>query len=411
MSIADEDPVNDSMPSVRIRQHLSRPGPVSAALADHVAEVLRANKYASDDQVEADSRRILDACMEVAMSKLRSEDGSAADRELERLRRTASRWAREGVPIGTINSAVHDGFRIATGMILSSADDSVPVDIAAGVQMLIELLESVTVTVSTAYIEHYRSPYQQHQAAVETIMSALLHGRSAASIARLSGIEIASSYTVLAIALLPHGEQQNRGVDIDVVGRRTLRRVQVVLADLGDHSVLSRLGPAGGTILIPRAPSYEWMRALVTRMSMAAQAPIVAACVEANTEDLPTASGQANALVDLAQRLGRPPGLYRFGDLAYEYQLMQPGPGHDHLVATLEPLRAHPELLRTLRVHLQNELHRQRSARQLHLHANSLDNRLRRIGELTGLNPARPQELATLQAALIAADLSGPARL
>lgn len=85
-----------------------------------------------------------------------------------------------------------------------------------------------------------------------------------------------------------------------------------------------------------------------------------------------------------------------------DYQLTRPGVARRELAALLDPLADHPELLQTLEVHLGYDLNRRRTASTLHIHANTVDYRLRRIAELTGLDPARRVDLRHLEAALVA---------
>jgi DNA-binding PucR family transcriptional regulator len=78
----------------------------------------------------------------------------------------------------------------------------------------------------------------------------------------------------------------------------------------------------------------------------------------------------------------------------------------------LGPLDAYAErrssdLLETLEAFLACELDRRRTAQQLHVHPNTLDYRLRRIAELTGLEPGRPRDLVLLELALARRRLAG----
>ncbi|WP_309240246.1 helix-turn-helix domain-containing protein [Actinomadura sp. J1-007] len=70
-------------------------------------------------------------------------------------------------------------------------------------------------------------------------------------------------------------------------------------------------------------------------------------------------------------------------------------------------------MLETLRAYSDHGFGRRRTAAALHIHPNTLDYRLRRMTVLTGLDPARPADLLTLQAALLvrrdAASGTGPA--
>lgn len=59
-------------------------------------------------------------------------------------------------------------------------------------------------------------------------------------------------------------------------------------------------------------------------------------------------------------------------------------------------------MLETLRTRISNNLNRQRTARILHVHTNTVDYRLKRIGQLTGFDPTQAAGLWYLRSALVA---------
>lgn len=65
------------------------------------------------------------------------------------------------------------------------------------------------------------------------------------------------------------------------------------------------------------------------------------------------------------------------------------------------------ELLRTARVLLDHDLDRRRTATVLHLHPNTVAQRVRRLEDLTGLRMTRPRDLLQLTAALTVARIAG----
>lgn len=65
------------------------------------------------------------------------------------------------------------------------------------------------------------------------------------------------------------------------------------------------------------------------------------------------------------------------------------------------------ELMRTARVHLEHSLDRRATANALHLHPNTVAQRIRRLEELTGLQLARPRDLLQLASALTVAQVAG----
>jgi DNA-binding PucR family transcriptional regulator len=64
-------------------------------------------------------------------------------------------------------------------------------------------------------------------------------------------------------------------------------------------------------------------------------------------------------------------------------------------------------LLATLRAWLAAGMSTPETARTMFVHVNTVNYRLRRIGELTGLQPSRPADLIQLQLALTVAEISG----
>jgi sugar diacid utilization regulator len=65
------------------------------------------------------------------------------------------------------------------------------------------------------------------------------------------------------------------------------------------------------------------------------------------------------------------------------------------------------ELLRTARVLLDHDLDRRAAAAVLHLHPNTVQQRIRRLEDLTGLRVSRPRDLVRLTAALTVARIAG----
>ncbi|WP_084515587.1 PucR family transcriptional regulator [Nocardia acidivorans] len=262
-------------------------------------------------------------------------------------------------------------------------------EVAVSARRLLEALSAVDATLSTAAPAEPLTP-----------AAALLAGH-AATAARPHGAEAA--YHVLALSIPAHPGERHPAVDGELVARRRLRCVQAELASRCANRALCTLGPDGGTVLLPEsATEATELDAIITGLSAVAQVRVTATVMYAATPDVPGAAEQAHELLDIVHRLGCAPGLYRFDDLAMEYQLTRPGPGREYLGALLDPLDEYPELLETLRRHLGNDLNRRRTARGLGVHANTIDYRLKRIGQLTGFDPAQSAGLWYLRSALVA---------
>ncbi|MGK8505620.1 PucR family transcriptional regulator [Nocardia asiatica] len=295
------------------------------------------------------------------------------------------------------------GFKFGLDLLFTDRGSAHPVDIATGAATIVELSNLLSATVGKAYVREYKAIAAEHHTAVHTLTSALLGGHATSAMARECGIPLAEEYFVLALAVPAHPDESHPRLDRQVVARRKLRRLQAALAVLFDDRALSLLSVDGGTVLIPcTGPAAPGLDEVVERLSAAAQVPVTATVVSASPDDVSAAAGQAHELLDTVQQLGRGPGLYRFPELALHYQLTRPGVGRDRLRTHLAPLLGHPELLETLRTHLDTGMHRLRTARRLHVHPNTVDYRLRRIAQLTGLDPADGRGLWYLRSALIA---------
>ncbi|MFF4173034.1 helix-turn-helix domain-containing protein [Streptomyces sp. NPDC001744] len=91
-------------------------------------------------------------------------------------------------------------------------------------------------------------------------------------------------------------------------------------------------------------------------------------------------------------------------DVLLEYHLSRHDESSDRIAALLNPLNGRPDLVETLRAHLEHRHDRRSTARHLGLHPNTVDNRLARINELAGLDSASLHGSALALAALLPRD-------
>ncbi|QLY34500.1 helix-turn-helix domain-containing protein [Nocardia huaxiensis] len=381
---------------------------LSQRLVTHFADNVAPCGTLPGDALRGDVTTVTRTCLELTAAVLEERDVSG---KIERLQRAGEDWAREGIPIGTIHRAVHDGFALGLELILDVATPEDYERLAVTARRLLEVQAVVNSAFAVAYVREHRAVVAEHHTAVHTVVSALLAGHPASTMARAGGVEIDESYYVLPVSIPPHPGESDASTDTEVVARRKLRRVQSALADYCGGHALSLLGANGGTILLPAgAMTAEALDGLITTLSSAAQVSITATVIHAETERIPEAADRAHELLDMVHRLQCAPGLYRFDDLAMEYQLTRPGPGREYLGALLDPLDEYPELLETLRRHIGNDLSRQRTARLLGVHTNTVDYRLKRIGQLTGFDPSQSSGLWYLRSALVARSYRGAER-
>lgn len=318
----------------------------------------------------------------VVVEYLEHADGARKLDSRAALHPAAARWAATGVPIETVQHLVHTGFR------LHLDDHATKFLRHNNINHVMDAMHTVNATVSRAYLEVASSATQRsgHQA----VARALLSGRHAISVARECGIALTDQYTVLAVA-----------ADTSVRGAVSPGSFLEMLVGRVGQPMSALHSDLGGTILIQGCPDTEEIGDLVSRTAL------VVVAIEVDRDRIPSATEDGHELLDVVRRLHRPPGLYHFDDLAIEYQLTRPGRGRDRLETALDAVAEDPELVATLRAHINNGLNRRLTAREMHIHQNTVDYRLKRIYRLARLDSHDPGLIWKLRAALTVREYLG----
>ena len=366
------------------------------------------------EQLEGEILAITTANLRLFFTALR-EARPLTDAELAELRVSAARRAEERVPLEAVLTAYHVGGRLGWQALVDDAREDETEPLLAAAERVLLFVQQVTAAVSAAYIEEQHAIHGEERDARRALASALLSGEPADRLAARLGTPIASAYVVVALRLEPHPDEADEGVGGAVAARRKVRRVQSAL-DLyvGEQPVVGLLESSGGAVLLPTtvedaARLADDLPELATRLAAAAGADVtLGGAVATGAHAVADAADQARDVVRLAALLGRPPGGYLLRDVLLEYQLTRPSDATAELVRLLDPLDRNPDLPHTLETYLANDLDRRRTAAALHVHPNTLDYRLRRIVDLTGLDPATSRGLQLLGAALAARRLVTP---
>ncbi|MGW6697460.1 PucR family transcriptional regulator [Nocardia sp. NPDC055049] len=379
---------------------------LTSQLVEHFAANVATCRTLPGDAIAGNVTSVTRMCLEIVGGVI---DGADVTDKLNRLSIAAAGWAHEGVPIDAILRAFHEGLRLSMDRVYTpdtAHDRDTMID---GFRTILKVSDLMCTTVTKSYLREQREVAGQHHNAVHTLTTALMAGRPTSTMARECGIPVANEYSVLALSIPAHPDEHDARLNGSVVARRKLRRVQAALAHHCGEQVLALLSVDGGTLLLPTELMNDTqLDALIAALSRAAHVDIIAALVSAATAEIPDAARRAHELLDMVQRLECAPKLYRFEELALEYQLTRPGPARNRLGELLAPLDNHPELYETLRIHISNNMNRQRSARLMHIHTNTVDYRLRRVAALTGLDPAQSSDMWQLRSAMIARSHEAP---
>ncbi|WP_069160988.1 transcriptional regulator [Nocardia altamirensis] len=243
---------------------------------------------------------------------------------------SATRWAREGVALETVLGAYHDELRSGLAFIAAETEDD---KVVAGAQLMLRVLEMVTVTTSTAYVDEHRVVAREHQTAAQTLVSALLGGHGVAELAKQTGIAVAPAYQVVALSIPAHPEERRPGAGV-AAARRRLRRVQAALADPLGSRALSLLSVAGGTVLVPiedrsaRVGVPAVTADVLGLLSEAAEVPLTATAASGPTARIPELAARTHDLLDSVRADERPPGLYRVVEPEADDDCDTAQPGH-----------------------------------------------------------------------------------
>jgi hypothetical protein len=229
---------------------------------------------------------------------------------------------------------------------------------------------------------------------VVAVARELAAGRPPCELAAQARVTLSRSYAVLLLDHRYNANPAHFGLDTD--------RGILVAADEQDRPF----------VLLPNvcAMRRTEVRALCERAMrmVSVNRPMVAAAALApSISQLPRAIDEAQTVLHVACALRRPAGVYQLHDVPIEAALLRSPDLSTVLADRLAPMYASgAPLLDTLIVYLDKSLDRRQAARALHIHPNTLDYRLRRIRDLTGLSPAVPRDIQILGAAVTAWQLT-----
>ncbi|AYJ50218.1 PucR family transcriptional regulator [Rhodococcus sp. P1Y] len=321
--------------------------------------------------------------------------------ELEPVRLAADDLARSGVALRDAQRAVH--VAVSAGLRTSVDGDagSDGTDVVGNAVFMMRVLEILGNVVSSTYLDHCRQDSGATGERVAQLVDLLASDDpEARAVAERNGIEVAAEYDVVFVRFVESGADGGRSIT------RTLDAAAVAAAEAALASASSVRGAlisltaAGGTILVPCVESNS-VEECVARVGSVLRVGTVSATARAALGAIEGAVTHCRELVDLARSLRMQPRLYRTSDLALEYQLSRPGPGRSRLRSVIAPLDAFPELMHTLRTFVDSEANRRASAKSLYVHPNTVDYRLKRIEQLTGVDPLSSTGLMSLHAALV----------
>ncbi|MER6019397.1 PucR family transcriptional regulator [Streptomyces anulatus] len=333
--------------------------------------------------LDGEVTRSITAVHELLLRALR-QDGVMGPGDLTRLIEWSGRRAEERVPLEAVIAAYLVGAEVWWQVLAETAE---PEELTGAGAKLLACLHAAMPAVVLAHRNAQEDIRSEDKRVRRALLTALLAGRPYEELAEAAGVSVAGGHEVVALSFEPNPPPRLVQSSLEA---------HAGVPVLMDHVAGIALLPGGYDL----SGLWDSLGEDIGHRVFAAAAPA------AGPAAVPAAAQEAGRVLELVQRLGRPPGLYGLDDVLLEYQLARPGDALLRLAAKLDPLEEHPYLLETLRVFVEHGHNRSRSASELCVHRNTLDYRLHRVSTLTGLDLAVPAEARLLQAALVARDLT-----
>jgi hypothetical protein len=383
--------------------HRNRRDVVQAALAD-----LREGTVGDDAERAAQLRWIIDYTLGLYIRHLQDPDAPIDEATASDLVASAATRASEGYPIESLLDTYLGG---SAAIWRRLADHARPDELPALTELTTELFEFLRRIMALVVRGFQREAAQltmDERDARFAVYSALLTGADPARASARWGVALGSRYLVLALRIEEPGLGA-RDAPAHVNAAWRSNTVLRALDGIGEGEVLALIRGTSGTALIPLDPDAVddqiEAKAAVARIAADLGVPVHAGAAIADVDDLAAAATQAEEILALVTAIGHPSGAWFLDDVLLQYQLTRPSAARDLLSKRMHALEGHPDWLHTLRTYMRTGWDRIRTAHDLHIHPNTVDYRLRRVAEVSGLDAGDLGQRPAILAALYALDV------
>jgi len=346
---------------------------------------------------------------------MRAGRGPSSD-EITMIRESASRRAREGVPLSALLAAYRTGAQIAwaEARVIIGDDHQ---RLAAGLDFataVMSWIDEASGAAAQAYLSEYERLTSDRETSRRDFLDGVLGGELTTEeiLARgeALGLEIALPYGVAIVAFAQHGPDET-------LLRNGQHRLRSMAAELpnADRSLVVTRGDEL-VLIFPAEGEADAMAGHLASFIERAGGVIgvdLSAGLGRSRESVTELSGSYReaSIALAAARAGSSSPLAVYGEVLIEELILRERAVARRLAQTiLEPLDQHPDLLATLVAYMTHGPSLPAVAKRLYLHPNTVAYRLARVKELTGRDPKSPAGVAELFLALRASQLVGGQR-
>lgn len=303
--------------------------------------------------------------------------------QLEPFRASARERATEGMPLEDLLHAYRLGGRLGWRALCEAATEEEQSVLVFAAEEVMRYVDEVSAAVAQAYLDERQQLVSEEERAARDLFEALIRGLDLDGrlrrLAERRGFPLSDKYHPF-VARSPGGG-----------GRR--------------HATMAAVMRRDGTLALTEGDRVAGLLTPEARIKVRPAATLTVIGDAAGPAELAAALDEVRMLAELAERRGYE-GTVDTSGFPLELLLLA-APRHARAIAddVLAPLEGAEgsrgsELLTTLEGFIEQELDRRRTAEVLHIHPNTLDYRLRRVRELTGLDLRRPDSIALLVLAL-----------
>ncbi|MFI6686035.1 PucR family transcriptional regulator [Streptomyces sp. NPDC050485] len=312
-------------------------------------------------------------------------------------RERAAQRAEEGLPLHLLLRTHALGLYVLWQALREAAGPGEEAALVELVDLLLQSHHGVVGAVAETYLDERSALEAERHATRRSLVRGFLDGMLPPGHVLLDQLNLEGPALVLALGV---GPLAGEGA---VALRRRLRRIQTVLDHTFGVEVLALLDADPGRAVVPKG--CEPPDDLAQRLSKACGLDVRVAAVRAGEPAaVPGAARTATEILRVSRACGLPAGVHRLDDVLLEYHLSRPSETSHRIAALLDPVAGRPELIETLRTHLARSQDRRATAQALGLHPNTVDNRLAKLAEQTGLDLSSPRGTTLAVAALLLRD-------